>query len=321
MSLLDEDNDTNCSIFTERQHVVLAGVRAGVAAFCGVLCLVAMVFICCFMKWKNFFHRLILYLTLASFLYMLVLATQVHVIWNKSNKGACIAIGFLDQFASWLQLLFALTTAVYLFMAYTCNPNAELHTARREIIYIGIIFVTALVFSLIPIPYAYGLNGGWCWIERRKQNCEKNLAGTIEQWMLWYVWLILFLLIVPMLLCTAAFLVRKKANLHKGRADHLTQSYKSQARLLLLYTVVYFMCSLLDISAYFYPIISEKYDYQALLAFAILEPIGNTVLPVLFVVHLWHTGELVQVKKKVTSLEEDLLYTTFEQSEGNHLLK
>ena len=53
-----------------------------------------------------------------------------------------------------------------------------------------------IIFSHIPLLKSnYGLAGAWCWIKARDDECQKIEAGIAEQFAVWYVWAMLFIIV------------------------------------------------------------------------------------------------------------------------------
>ena len=112
---LDEQNSTNasCHQFTSEQWNALIIARTVTASLSCLACFIAFIMMIVFKAYKQFVHRLILYLTLAAFCLSILYALQIlptkevgdTILLRVGWGGLCTAIAFLDQYTGWVMLL------------------------------------------------------------------------------------------------------------------------------------------------------------------------------------------------------------------------
>ena len=91
------------------------------------------------------------------------------------------------------------------------------------------------------IPFindAYGLAGTWCWIRSKDDFCNKNLAGLIEWYALWYGPLIV-LCILNLIIIVAIVVILCKRLCIEGTSDRVYRNMLRENAPLLMYPVMY----------------------------------------------------------------------------------
>ncbi len=280
----------------------LAIIRCSVAGVCVVICLIALVLMCIFMKWRLFLHRILTYFTIATLAYLFVYVVQVIAVWADDDNFVkeCKAAGFFNQLTSWLHLEFTLWMALYI-LYLNCHdlfhPDGDVPLWEPpklgEGIVLAVIVVVALVFSLIPVS-AYGLTGGWCWIQERRGNengeCVDYLPGKIEQWVLWWVWLLLAAIFIAVLLVVASFLTYKMSQNYRRANEFFKKRAQQMVLVLFLYLSVYFIFTIAEVSIRIANSATSEFHYGTWATVAVISPIGAVFLPVMFLIHLWCVG-------------------------------
>ena len=159
----------------------------------GILsCLTAICFIILSKSYHLYVYRLTLYVALFNLAFAVVLELEVlPVDTNKSDNatvtiregwnGACIFLGFADEYLNNARTLAVLWTSFYIFMLAVYN--IELKRKRHEVA--GVVSIL-LVSSLLPsIPFAfdlYGISDIWCWIkDSQNTNLSSTTAGIAVQ--------------------------------------------------------------------------------------------------------------------------------------------
>ncbi len=299
----------------DRRTLVI--VRTTVAGICAVVCMVQLIVMCIFMKWRRFMHRILLYFTVATIVYLLVFVAQA--IAGSSHEenlmDGCKAAGFFNQLTSWLHLEFTLWMAAYI-LYLSChdifNPNDKTDPRDppllMEVIILAVISVVALVMSFIPVPYAYGLVGGWCWIWQRKMdsdgNCEEYIPGKVEQWVLWWVWLLLAAVVMAGLLVIASFLLYKMSQKYKFESEFFKKRSRQMMIILFLYLGVFFVFTVVEVSLRIANSVRSRFSLGEWLTVAIISPIGAVFLPVMFFVYLWCVGRFGRKEEDQPPLEK-----------------
>ena len=153
----------------------------------GILsCLTAICFIVLSKSYHLYVYRLTLYVALFNLAFAVVLELEVLPVDTKKSdnatvvtiregwNGACIFLGFADEYLNNARTLAVLWTSFYIFMLAVYN--IELKRRRHEVA--GVVTIL-LVSSLLPsIPFAfdlYGISDIWCWI---KDSQNTNLSST-----------------------------------------------------------------------------------------------------------------------------------------------
>ena len=171
---LDEQNGTNasCHQFTSGQWNALIIARTVTASLSCLACFIAFIMIIAFKAYKQFVHRLILYLTVAAFCLSILYALQIlptrevgdTILLRVGWGGLCTAIAFLDQYTGWVMLLILCWISFYIFLlaVFRCS------TTKHKYEFFGLLFIVLLPLTYIWIPFLsgrYGLAGAWCWIK------------------------------------------------------------------------------------------------------------------------------------------------------------
>ena len=197
---LDEQNSTNasCHQFTSEQWNALIIARTVTASLSCLACFIAFIMMIVFKAYKQFVHRLILYLTLAAFCLSILYALQIlptkevgdTILLRVGWGGLCTAIAFLDQYTGWVMLLILCWISLYIFLlaVFRCS------TAKRKYELFGLLFIVVLPLTYIWIPFLsgrYGLAGAWCWIklttDSKVAGCNGSYTEGLEyQIGLWY---------------------------------------------------------------------------------------------------------------------------------------
>ena len=203
--------------------------------------------------------RLALYLCIASLFNGIITAIQIvpvsgrltcdHVVANNF----CAAASFLIQYSVWTILLLMVWIYVEIIMAVLTDNEENEHSRccihyikyRDSKYYDGCVLATTLlvpnIFCIIPLtkPKVYGLAGAWCWIKARDDECQEVVAGVVEQFVLWYAWVMVF---VVVFVVTVIFVWRKIYKTKQyARDDHQShyRRYLKDIRPLIIYPIVF----------------------------------------------------------------------------------
>ena len=281
----------NCSTFSGTQLEYLSGVRSLIALVFSAVCLVFLVLHCCKSKgcreYKHRQHRFVLYLIIFTLVYLGLFVAQldtfVRFIKNddeSTHHVSCKWIGFLDQLASWLQLLCGLLMELY-WLIYYFKWDVKLHECCKckcacEIFLLLAIAGISFSFSIVPVfsstPYEYGLSGGWCWIQNRQESCEDDSG----QWILWYGWLTLFIVIT-----FAIFLVGIYATYNNVcRMEHVKAAVCASHVLFHFFILLYLVVGGFEFVVRFAPVLRHSFGFW--MFYAVVGPITGLLLPLIF---------------------------------------
>ena len=140
---------------------------------------------------KHFVYRLALYQVLSCLAFSVAEVLQmmnVKYVENTYHGIACRFTAFLVTHTVWTKLLLTLCLVFHIYISAVYLKNFEKWPC--EIVYIAIsLSIPGIIASIPLITEYYGLAGGWCWIRDWKNNCpsEKDTAGIIQQFIVWYV--------------------------------------------------------------------------------------------------------------------------------------
>ena len=166
---LDEQNGTNasCHQFTSGQWNALIIARTVTASLSCLACFIAFIMIIAFKAYKQFAHRLILYLTVAAFCLSILYALQIlptrevgdTILLRVGWGGLCTAIAFLDQYTGWVMLLILCWISVYIFLlaVFQCS------TTKHKYEFFGLLFIVLIATTRIHLD-TFPLGTVWsCW--------------------------------------------------------------------------------------------------------------------------------------------------------------
>lgn len=280
---------SNCSAGVEASELVIpSALRAATAFLCAVINTLLLASVCIRLDRTHLLHRLLIYISVSSLLALLANIPQAvsafcYAPWHPPT---CVFVGFANQFTAWLLLLVCVWLMGVLSLRYWCpNHRAVLNARRDVVVWFGVILLSILA-AVIPVGTAgYGLNQAWCWLQE---------ARHIEQWLLWYSWIIVIpgatLAITTTALCKSEKRLRQYYESSRGINSTNQQSNKAaikKIKRLTFYLTVYWGLVILVII--FYQIPQVKRTMAFLVTMAILEPLGIVVVPVVFVVNLQET--------------------------------
>ena len=166
---LDKQNSTNasCHQFTSEQWNALIIARTVTASLSCLACFIAFIMMIVFKAYKQFVHRLILYLTLAAFCLSILYALQIlptkevgdTILLRVGWRGLCTAIAFLDQYTGWVMLLILCWISLYIFLlaVFRCS------TAKHKYELFGLLFIVVHVTTHVHLD-TFPLGKVWsCW--------------------------------------------------------------------------------------------------------------------------------------------------------------
>lgn len=202
-----KDNNSNSSCVIgdpTREHLLLVSVGVAGVSFviCGLSLLPFLYFVYTgkMRGQSRISVRLFLYLVASAMIKSVGIAFQTTAInYRESDpreKYLCIVAGFMNQYCSWVVILFAMVATAHVMIMAILKCTDKNFSKKIEYFYILLPIILPLTFSWIPFIHdSFGLSGAWCWIEKYNDNCTLYLEGYVEQYVLWYspMWLILLL--------------------------------------------------------------------------------------------------------------------------------
>ena len=252
--------------------------------------------------------RLALYLCIASLFNGII--TALSTILPVSNGLICdhaVANNFctigsvLIGYSVWAVLILMVWIYIQIVMAVLTDSERcrnlrfcmKYINCRDSICYEGCILTTTLfiplIFCVIPLastnPELYGLAGAWCWIRARDDDCQKIIAGVIEQFVLWYAWVMVFILVFVVTVIIIGVILYKRKRY--GRDDHQLQyeRYLRDIRPLAIYPIVFtviygFGCANRIVYAF-----HEETSLWLWIPHGIADAFVSLMIPVFFLLH------------------------------------
>eukprot|EP01127_Copromyxa_protea_P022389 TRINITY_DN7_c0_g1_i9.p1 TRINITY_DN7_c0_g1~~TRINITY_DN7_c0_g1_i9.p1 ORF type:complete len:304 (-),score=42.40 TRINITY_DN7_c0_g1_i9:164-1075(-) len=197
-----------------------------------------------FQRYRRMASRLILALTVCALLEAFANVFSVSVYGQEqAEAGECFFQGFLLQFSQiaifgWITVIAA---NLYLVVVHSRN------TANYEVVYHGIVWAFAVLFTLIPLASdVYGPAGVWCWMKREAQG---------YRWGLFYVPLYIMMAVVILLYALIQRAVRNHFENETTSPSQIDNAEKLLVRLK-IYPIVFVVC-------FIFPTINRIYDVAA----------------------------------------------------------
>ena len=306
----------SCGNLSDRDWRYSAIVRGCVAFVCLCCCTLVLIIFCNRVRRGlkevedrtahiNFRNRLVFYLTLASLFYNLIQTMQIRVGFkHKPTDGGletfCGGIGFLNEFAACIHLLVAVwVIGCFAYNYYRGSPTQERKRTQRsleeipvfcrEILPLCVIIIWAGIISGVPFASgSYGLSGGWCWIRTVDDDCNRDEAGVVYQWLLWYGWVIavwvgfLFLLLFGL---AWACVVRYKYRYHEHAQNEVYRDYHlnygcALFGLFIAFVLGYGLLTVLELIARVDTNKDDNFNAGLWYTYAVITPIGVIFLPI-----------------------------------------
>ncbi len=175
----NSSSESSCEYLTVGEAKKLIAISYALAVIASIACIVTILIILILKAYRQYVYRLALYLAFVSLLLAITQGLEVAPVdtggaenstislkdgWND----ACIAFGFIVQYAIWSTNLAIAWVCFYIFMLAVFN--VQLNKRKHEVIGILTIAFLPSLFSWEPfIGDKYGLTGIWCWI---KSSCN-----------------------------------------------------------------------------------------------------------------------------------------------------
>ena len=257
--------------------------------------------------------RLALYLCIASLCNGFITAIQIVPVIGRlkcghvsANSFCTTAAGFL-LYSDWTVLVLMIWVNVDIIVK-TSKVTAEekgrdtprcveccTNFKESYRCYNGCVLATTLLVPIIPcvisaITKSYGLAGPWCWIKARDDECQEVVVGVVEQFVLWYAWVMGFIIVFIITLFYVRHKIRK---IKQSGCDH--HEFQNKCKLYL--KEIYHLCFYPIIFSVIYGIglvnriIDVAVHHKALLGLwvphALADALISVLLPVFFLLHLF----------------------------------
>ena len=208
-------NETNqsCIEFASTNYKIVAAIRAASAVVSFVLCLIAIIINVASHKYVFHLHRMVLYYSIAGALTGITKALNRvdYFVENNDTKAFCTASGFMDQYASWANLLSAFAIGCTLFTE-VLGRNSNSKCVHR--FWLLLIFVFPLSFNWIPfIHLSYGQSADWAWCTMRiiLEDCSTFTLALVFNYMVWGVpALLVALAVIVIYIASVVIVIRRR---------------------------------------------------------------------------------------------------------------
>ena len=144
------------------------------------------------------------------------------------HPKSCVITAALNQYFNWAILVLTTWIGLHLFILAVFKKDYK-NSRKYELCIILTAVIVPIVFSIVPLFHVkYGLAGAWCWIKATDEECQKIKAGVIEQFMLWYVPVMLFAIIffLIVIIVIIVLFIQKKAAAEQHVQDLFSRSLK-----------------------------------------------------------------------------------------------
>ena len=305
------DSDySNHSCFKLEQHYFEPVFRAKtvVQALAAVTGCLVILMIVQFKAYKNFVQRLHLYLAVAAIFNCIAFTLNSLPVENRcgymfvTNEHFCQASGFLDQYTTWVILLLVCWITLQILLLGVFKRNYKSH--KYELVGVVITLVVPLVVSSIPFidlgnGSMYGLAGTWCWIKTTDDDCNELTEGDIEQFVLWYGTVMVFVTLNLLAMLAVVIVLYRGTKQERGRLQHQYKEALKETRPLIMYTFIFsifYTLSFVDRVHYANTKISDSTLW-------VIHAMAESSLPLfLTLAFLLHPGNLRRVRKAAKNL-------------------
>ena len=236
-----------CPDYESTDLKIVAILRASVGGFSALCCLMVIVVIVLYKKYRVFPQRQILYLAIAACVHSLSypLSRLNYHTPRPILDPYCLFGGFFNLYTSWTEV-FGICCITFNLLAETVLNIQQ--PERLEPLYFLIMFFVPFLWTWIPFLYhAFGVAGAWCDIRILNEDCSSFTLGKILRFALWYVPLYIILFII--FICTVIVYrsIRKIDRTYGGIHDPDTKGRKerlmTEVKPLLWYPIVYLLLS------------------------------------------------------------------------------
>ena len=283
----------NCNdSFSNEQRAQLLIAMTSSSLLSTVLCSIAVIVVLCYKFLKFFVYRLAVYQVLSCLAFSVAEALQImniNYVENTYHEIVCRTTAFLVTHTVWVKLFLTLSLVFHIYVRAVYLKNFE----KLEIVYIAIsLSIPGFIASVPLITEYYGLAGGWCYIRDWKNHCpsEKDTAGIIQQFILWYGPLVISLVIslIAVLIvvikycfwshCTCCHKENTNENANKAAVKELLP--------LLLYPVIFFVLTFFPLSNRLYGAMSPHNSFGLMMAHAITEALWGSFSALVLIGHV-----------------------------------
>ena len=285
-------NGSACDIDPYQQKV-LSGVRGAAGVVCLIPTAITLCLFICTGAWKKFRHRIVLFLTTSTVLYLIIFVMQISTI-SGSHEGLCEAIGFFVQYFGWQELLLVSSITIYFYIHLVKHSGSgrprpqekesEPVTTSEITLFLTLIFVPLIPAGLVFIKDGYGETRGWCWIQSYNSDCT-FVDGILRQIFLWYIWFVSCGILSIVFFIKIILAMRSNAKEQSGTT--LAEDYnekKKDLTLLLIYPVIFLVVNSFELVSWIfsYGVSDKQVIFTFWVIYGLLSPVSAAAIPVAF---------------------------------------
>ena len=276
----------------------MASVRGCSALLCLVINTVLLSTLLAYSDRNSPLHRLLVYISLSSLLLLVANTLQAGSAGCSAPWHAlfCESVGFMNQLGSSLMLLVTLWLISLIVLRYWCPNERVILTPRLDALVWGSLVSLALVGASVPIATdSYGMDWSWCWIKASRQ---------VEQWVLWYAWLLGGLGLSPLLLVAALCYSERRMAMYyeSSRGINSCRRQSTREAVRKTKTLVCCMCVytvLVGVGVGLKQVSQVDRVRVFLMILGVLEPMCILAIPVTFVTQLYESRQKVPEKPRI----------------------
>ena len=246
-----DSEEGNCTYYNDESFKVVAIIRASIGSLSAFLCLLVVAMIVVYKKYRCYWQRLVLYLSLAAFLHSLSypLARVNYYTPRDLLSPYCTFGGFFNFYTSWIELLALWSLTFNVFM----NAVLDKRLRKAECMFVCLPYLLPLLWVWFPIVRSsFGNGEAWCDIRSVELDCSKYILGTTIRFGLWYGPLCFHCVLMLVAALVAACKIKKESKrwytLQEPFTEQRARMLKSEVYPLLWYPMFYSILNLFSLA-------------------------------------------------------------------------
>ena len=159
--------------------------------------------------------------------------------------------------------------------------------------YDGCVWATTLLVPMVPcvipaITKSYGLAGAWCWIKSRDDRCREITGDVIEQFVLWYAWVMVFIIVFVITLLYVECKIKKIKRFGRDHPDFQNEYelYLKEIRHLCLYPIIFSVIYGFGLVNRIINVVHRKNFLWLWILHALADALVSVLIPIFFLLHL-----------------------------------
>ncbi len=285
-------NRSTCSSLSEKELNQLCLIRGVTSIVYLLVCCFTLLLILYYQAFRTTLQRLLLCMSVALIAYAAALTLQI----SSSNEVYCMVVGFFNQYAFHVMLLFRLGTVFYL-LNRVCQSTPSIRNRRAkpnhhktcyEVTFVFFVIIFPLTYNWVPfITDSYG-GRPWCWLKAPPvlNGCSSDSAVFLTSFIMGIVFPFpVVTLSTFVTVCLVLVYCRWTCRFRTSVRARSKLTQEGGASLLLM--VVGLLYSLNDVVQLIGGIFgsSQDYSFKVLVVFAI-SPLIALIVPISLMIYL-----------------------------------